>query len=175
MAEWQSITFVRYSEKLEPHNTRSLHIVFNPASAALNIQCALPASAPRLPTLRALVDGRSLLPVLSALHAELGDVFQLPMPHSSPVVLAAPQAARFLLVDARDDFRWRIESDPVARLFGHLVLASSSYLSGMPLEAYVGLGDAAIAEAVTVEWPDGRRTELRDVAADQFLRVAPPA
>ena len=33
----------------------------------------------------------------------------------------------------------------------HLVLASSSYLSGTPLEAYVGLGDAILADEV-----DGR-------------------
>ncbi len=52
MAEWQSITFVRYSEKLEPRNTRKLHIVFNPASAVLNIRCALPAVGPRLLTFR---------------------------------------------------------------------------------------------------------------------------
>ena len=52
MAEWQSITFVRYSEKLAPLNTRSLHIVFNPASAVLNIQCAPQAAVPRLPKLR---------------------------------------------------------------------------------------------------------------------------
>ena len=31
---------------------RKLHNVFNPASAVLNIQCALPAATPRLPTLR---------------------------------------------------------------------------------------------------------------------------
>ena len=53
----------------------------------------------------------------------------------------------------------------------HLVLASSSYLSGMPLEAYVGLGTAARAERVTIEWPDGRVVDLRDVAADQRLEV----
>ncbi len=51
-AEWQPITFVRYFENLEPRNTRKLHIVFNPASLALNIQCALPAAEPRLPIRR---------------------------------------------------------------------------------------------------------------------------
>ncbi len=52
MAEWQSITLVRYSEKLEPRNTPKLRIVFNPALAGLNIQSALPAATPRLLTLR---------------------------------------------------------------------------------------------------------------------------
>ena len=49
-----------------------------------------------------------------------------------------------------------------------------SYLSGMLLQAYVGLGDAAIADEVTVEWPDGRRIDLRDVVADQVMRVVAP-
>ena len=53
----------------------------------------------------------------------------------------------------------------------HLVIASSSYLSGMPLEAYVGLGSAAVADEVTVEWPNGRRVVVRGVAADQVLRL----
>ncbi len=52
MAEWQSITFVRYSEKLEPRDTRNLHNVINPSSAAPNIEGALPAVTPRLLTLR---------------------------------------------------------------------------------------------------------------------------
>jgi len=72
--------------------------------------------------LRALVGGRGLLPALSALHADLGDIFRLPFPGFSPVVLAGPEAARFVFVDARQDLRWRIESDPVARLLRHGVL-----------------------------------------------------
>ncbi len=51
-AEWQPTTFVRYFENLEPRNTRKLHIVFNPASLALNIQFVPPAAGPRLPRLR---------------------------------------------------------------------------------------------------------------------------
>jgi hypothetical protein len=45
----------------------------------------------------------------------------------------------------------------------------------MPLEAYVGLGDAARADEVTIEWPDGRTTTLLDVPADQVLRIDLPA
>ena len=57
----------------------------------------------------------------------------------------------------------------------HLVLASSSYLSGMPLEAYVGLGPATAADEVRIDWPDGRALVLKDVPADQVLRVGPPS
>ncbi len=46
------ITFVGYSEKYELSKQRKLRYLDNPALAALDIQCALPAAAPRLPTLR---------------------------------------------------------------------------------------------------------------------------
>lgn len=38
----------------------------------------------------------------------------------------------------------------------------------------MGLGDAAMADEVTVEWPDGRSATMRDVAADQVLRMDLP-
>jgi hypothetical protein len=60
------------------------------------------------------------------------------------------------------------------RIERQLVLASSSYLSGLPLDAYVGLGTAAVADEVRVDWPDGRSLVLHDVAADQLLSVHPP-
>jgi cytochrome P450 len=72
--------------------------------------------------LQALVRGRSLLPPLAALHADLGDIFRLPFPNFSPVVLAGPRAGRFMLVDERHNFEWRMDADPVAHLLRHGVL-----------------------------------------------------
>ncbi len=46
------ITLVGYPEGYEKSNKRELHNFCRPASAALNIQCALPVAAPRLLTLR---------------------------------------------------------------------------------------------------------------------------
>lgn len=37
---------------------------------------------------------------------------------------------------------------------------------------YFGLGAATSAETVSIIWPDGKRTELGDVAADQILEVS---
>ena len=82
----------------------------------------VPGSAAGLGALRVLLHSRSLLAPLAKLHAELGDVFQLPFPAFNPVVLVGPEAARFVLVDARADFRWRIETDPVTRLLRHGLL-----------------------------------------------------
>ena len=39
---------------------------------------------------------------------------------------------------------------------------------------HFGLGDAAVAEAVRIEWPSGQVTELKNVAARQFLTVTEP-
>ena len=55
-----------------------------------------------------------------------------------------------------------------------LLLAGGSYLAGPPREAYFGLGQAASADLVRIEWADGRTSELRNVPADQVLRVAHP-
>jgi cytochrome P450 len=72
--------------------------------------------------LQSLVKDRNLLTPLLALHGQLGDAFRLSFPVFNPVVLAGPEAARFVLVDGRQDLRWRIETDPVAQLLGHGVL-----------------------------------------------------
>ena len=50
----------------------------------------------------------------------------------------------------------------------------SNYLSQNPLEQVFGLG-AATACDVEIEWPDGTRTRLSDVAAGQTLHVSHPA
>ncbi|MCC7209359.1 MAG: cytochrome P450 [Anaerolineae bacterium] len=55
-------------------------------------------------------------------HQDLGDAFQLVLPGFSAVMLAGPTANRFVLVEARDRFRWRMEGDPVAALLRHGVL-----------------------------------------------------
>ena len=51
-----------------------------------------------------------------------------------------------------------------------LVVAGGSYLSGMPLETYFGLGDADTAD-VTVTWTDGHTRTWEDVASGTLLRA----
>ena len=47
------------------------------------------------------------------------------------------------------------------------VSAGSGYLSGSSLVQHVGLGDAARADEVTIDWPSGARSVLRDLGADR--------
>ena len=66
----------------------------------------------------------------------------------------------------------RITVTAGGRTTTQLLLAGGSYLAGPPREAYFGLGDATVADAVRIAWADGTTTELHDVPADQVLRVA---
>ena len=72
--------------------------------------------------LKALIQQRHIFAALEVLHHELGDVFQLPLPGFSAVMLVGPEANHFVLVDAKDDLRWRAEHDPVTHLLRHGVL-----------------------------------------------------
>ncbi|HSF81400.1 MAG TPA: cytochrome P450 [Anaerolineales bacterium] len=62
------------------------------------------------------------LAAMQIFHDELGDIFRPQLPGFKPVVMAGPEAAHFVLVEARDELRWRIETDPVTRLLRHGVL-----------------------------------------------------
>jgi cytochrome P450 len=75
-----------------------------------------------LRALSALIQERHPLAALQVFHAEMGDVFRINLPGFTPVVMVGPQAARFVLVQARDDLRWRNATDPVTHLLRHGVL-----------------------------------------------------
>ncbi len=75
-----------------------------------------------LRALRAIVRGRSVVPALSVFHAETGDIFKLSALNFSAIMMAGPQAGRFILTDQRDSFIWRLESDPITELLMHSVL-----------------------------------------------------
>ena len=81
-----------------------------------------PDNRASLEALRALTRERSLLAALTVFHAELGDIFQLPVPGFNPVMLVGAEANRFVLVEERDALRWRSEHDPVTQLLQHGVL-----------------------------------------------------
>ena len=82
----------------------------------------VPDSKTSFRALKAMLRERHPLAAMQVFHRELGDVFRIPLPGFSPVVMVGPQAARFVLVERRDDLRWRNESDPVTELLGHGVL-----------------------------------------------------
>ena len=89
----------------------------------------IPKSEQGLAALRALWQERSVLAALSALHREMGDIFQIPLPGFNPVVMVGPEANRFVLVSGREKLLWRNEVDPVVDLLhrGVLVIDGDSH------------------------------------------------
>ena len=72
--------------------------------------------------LRALIHHRHILAALETVHADLGDVFRLPLPGFAPTVLVGPEANRLVLVQEKENLLWHAERDPVTRLLRHGLL-----------------------------------------------------
>ncbi len=64
----------------------------------------------------------------------------------------------------------QLENGPLLR---RELVAGSSYLSSEDPRGHFGLGAADRVDVVTVTWPDGSRTVVEDVEADQILEVSP--
>jgi cytochrome P450 len=75
-----------------------------------------------LKALRSIWQRRSILGALETFHHDMGDVFRLPLPNFSPVMLVGAEASRFVLVTSSDDFRWRVDGEPITLLLRHGVL-----------------------------------------------------
>ncbi len=55
-----------------------------------------------------------------------------------------------------------------------LVRSGSSYLSQNDLRVFWGLGTAKKVDALSILWPDGSSSEVRDIAANQVLTIQQP-
>ncbi|MCQ3930872.1 MAG: hypothetical protein DPW16_10475 [Chloroflexi bacterium] len=82
----------------------------------------LPTASTSKNALKALLKQKTILAALEVFHAELGDVFQIPLPGFNPIMLAGPEVNRFVLAEQRDALRWRSDQDPVVRLLRHGIL-----------------------------------------------------
>jgi hypothetical protein len=60
------------------------------------------------------------------------------------------------------------------RVLTRAVCAGASYLSSEDPRAHFGLGDADRVDELTVRWPGGHETVLRDLAVNQLVTVASP-
>lgn len=114
---------------------------------------------------------RHILSALEVLHERLGDVFRLPVPGFQSVVLVGPEANRFLLVEARENVRWRAEHDPVTRLLRHGILVTdgashdtlrqmmSPSLHRNMVEGYLQTMGHSV-DQISHEWREGARIDL---------------
>lgn len=55
------------------------------------------------------------------------------------------------------------------------VTTTGSYLSSSDKRVHFGLGDEAVAQSIEIRWPSGIRQILKNVAADQILRIDEPS
>jgi hypothetical protein len=54
-----------------------------------------------------------------------------------------------------------------------VALYGGSYLAGMPMELYFGLGSAATADQVSVTWADGTVSDLGSMPGDRIVHLTP--
>ena len=88
----------------------------------------VPSGQVGLQALQAILQQKNVLSALSVFHREMGDVFRLGLPGFRPIMLVGPEANRFVLIDQRQQLRWRFEQDPVAKLLGHGILVEDGDL-----------------------------------------------
>lgn len=116
---------------------------------------------------------------LEPIHDALGSIFRLPLPGFDAVMLVGPEANRFVLVDERENLRWRAEQDPVTRLLRHGVLVEDGEahddlrrrmnpaLHRRMVEGYIGAMGRA-TDQIAMQWADGAvvdmLVEMRKVA-----------
>lgn len=145
-----------------------------------------PDSSTSLRALQAMLRERHPLAALQVFNAELGDIFRASLPGFSAIFLVGPEAARFILVQARGGLRWRNDDDPVTRLLRHGVLvedgaahdelrrALNPALHRRMLTGYAG-DILAAAEQVTCGWQDGQivdmLVEMRKIALLALMRT----
>lgn len=130
-----------------------------------------PSPQAGLRALRAILQNRSVVPALSVFHAEMGDIFRLNALTFSAVMLAGPEAGRLLLTDRRDDFIWRLETDPLTDLLVHSVLVEdgqthddmrdklSPALHKRMMARYAA-GMVARTDQIIETWQDGQRLDM---------------
>lgn len=121
--------------------------------------------------LQDLIRERSLLTALGTMQAHLGDVFRLGLPNFNPVVAVGPEANRTILVNERESFCWRTDTDPVTRLLRHGLLVEDGEshrrlrrdMEPMLQRPQVtGHIDAMrrYTDAVTAGWQDGATVDM---------------
>ena len=80
-----------------------------------------------------------------------------------------------LKLDGRESNRSALGARVTARAAGRVQVAwvanSVGYASASDLRVHFGLGKAVRVEEIQIEWPSGQVQTMRDVAADQILRI----
>ncbi len=71
----------------------------------------------------------------------------------------------------RDGIGARIEARIGERTLLREVTTTGGYITGRSLMTHFGLGDAEVVDVLTVHWPSGRASRMRNVKANQQLYI----
>jgi cytochrome P450 len=141
-------------------------------SKVLNLP-PVPSGSVGLMALKAMLKQKNILAALSVFHQELGDVFRLSLPGFRPIILVGPEANRFVLIQQRQNLRWRVESDPIAKLLRHGILVEDGELHDslrrrmnpalhrQMINGYV-TGMVCCTDQITAAWADGADYDMLD-------------
>ncbi len=77
-----------------------------------------------LKALRGILKRKSIIGALEVLHAEMGEVFRLPMPGFNPIMLVGAEANRLIANDWKHDLLWRMPNEPITILLHEGVLVT---------------------------------------------------
>ncbi|GAB4544883.1 MAG: cytochrome P450 [Anaerolineae bacterium] len=90
----------------------------NPSAvdAAVTRPIPKPSGKVALAALQAWWRGKSPFAAIEAFHQQMGPVFRANLPTFKPIMTAGAEWARFILVEAREQFLWKNPKDPIARL-----------------------------------------------------------
>jgi cytochrome P450 len=117
----------------------------------------VPDSGAGRKALGTLLGGGNILSALEAIHAEMGDVFRIPLPGFNPLFLVGPEANRFVTVTGREDLRWRPEGDPVTRLLRDgLLVTDGDFHDELRRKMAPALHKQMLSEYLEIMW---RRTD----------------
>ena len=109
--------------------------------------------------------------VTNAMNADAGVYRNDATANRLEVALRGQQSNRFG-VGARITLSATISSTATTQV--REMALTGGYLSSHEPVAVFGLGDASAAQQLTVEWPSGQRSELKDVAANQIVTLTEP-
>lgn len=77
-----------------------------------------------LKALNGIIKRKSVIGALEALHAEMGNIFRLPMPGFNPVMLVGEEANRLIATEWKDHLQWNMPHEPISILLHEGVLVT---------------------------------------------------
>lgn len=81
-----------------------------------------PSGQVGLKALKGIIQRKSIIGALEVLHAEMGDIFRLPMPGFNPIMLVGEEANRLIAHEWKEALQWRMPNEPITILLRHGVL-----------------------------------------------------